>query len=93
MSRADKTWQVYLGGSHVGTLVPTGVDGGWVMAEFQPAAAWGNFAPWFQQAAGGSEDAFNQILQMGFSMVADQDGETIDGPHLYIDGSAARFAA
>ncbi len=93
MSVLDKTWQVYLGGSHIGTLVPTGSDGGWVYADFQPGDAWGNFAPWFQQAAGGSEDAFNQLLQMGLSLVADQDGETLDSPQLAINGGSARFSA
>lgn len=91
MSALDKTWQVYLGGAHIGTLAPAGIDGEWVVADFQPGDAWGNFAPWFQQAAAGDEDSFNQILQMGLSVVADQDGETIDGPALYIDGSSARF--
>lgn len=99
MSVLGKVWHVYVGGSWVGTLTPTGTQGDWVEASFSPGDAWGNFAPWFIQAAEafGAEDEeswqspLSQLAMMGVSLVAD-DGETHANPTVITDGSSGWFA-
>jgi hypothetical protein len=98
VSILDKTWHIYLGGSHIGTLTPTGADDNWYYANFTQGDAWGNFAPWFQQAltafnAGDSakwEGIYSQLTMMGLSLHAD-DGESYANPTLHIDGGTAWF--
>lgn len=100
MALADKTWQITVGGTWIGTLTPTGADGQWVTAAFAPGDGWGNFAPWFSQAyaafSGGDEAAwqatYSQLTMMGLAITAD-DGESVANPTIHIDGSNAWFSA
>jgi hypothetical protein len=96
----DKAWQITVGGTWIGTLTPTGADGGWVTASFAPGDGWGNFAPWFAQgyaafAAGdeaGWKNVYSQLTTMGVAITAD-DGETHANPTIHIDGSNAWLSA
>lgn len=98
MSIQDKTWHLYVGDSWLGTLTPTGADSDWHYAAFTPGDAWGNFKPWFIQAADAhkaGDDAawnnvFSQLTVMGLALVAD-DGERYDNPTVVVDGSNAWF--
>ena len=98
MSILDKTWHVYVGGSYIGTLTPTGSDDHWYYADFTQGDAWGNFAPWFKQAvdafnAGDNakwEGVYSQLTAMGLTLSSD-DGEAYDAPTLHIDGGSAWF--
>lgn len=98
MSITDKVWHIYVGSSHIGTLMPTGADENWYYASFAQGEAWGNFAPWFKQALdahqSGDQDAwesiYSQLTMMGLTMTAD-DGESYTSPTLHIDGGNAWF--
>ena len=100
MALTDKTWQITVGGTWIGTLTPTGSDGQWVTATFSPGDGWGNFAPWFAQAyaafSGGDEAAwqttYSQLTMMGLAITAD-DGESLSSPTIHIDGANAWIAA
>lgn len=92
----DKTWHLYIGQSWLGTLTPNGSDDNWYYADFTEGDAWGNFAPWFKQAAeaqksgGDWEAVYQQLYMMGLSLVAD-DGESFENPAVFVDGSSAWF--
>lgn len=95
----DKVWQIYVGGSYLGRLHPTDADNVWTYAHFEAGDAWGNFAPWFQNAVAAhmnGDDAewselYQQIEAMGLLLEA-EDGESIDQITLHIDGENAWFA-
>lgn len=94
-------WRLYVGSSLIGTLIPTGVDGEWVHAEFSAGDVWGNFAPWFRKAAeayhAGDNPAWNelhaQLYMMGMTLTRDDGGETIRNPTVIVDGPDAWFIA
>ncbi len=97
MGISDKTWHLHVGGSWVGTLTPTGSDDTWYYASFSQGDAWGNFAPWFEQAAkaqqagdAGWQTTYDQLIAMGVTISAD-DGETYQNPTVLIDGGSAWF--
>lgn len=95
----DKDWHLYLGGSYLGTLQPTEADDHWTYAQFAAGDAWGNFAPWFQnavQAHLNGDDAtwaevYGQIQAMGIYIEA-EDGEAFNDLTVHIDGHSAWFA-
>ncbi len=98
MAVLDKVWQVYVGEAWIGTLSPTGSDSEWYYADFAQGDDWGNFAPWFDQAAAafkaGDDSAWQnwhgQLTAMGLTITAD-DGESVHNPTLTINGSNAWF--
>ena len=98
MDILGKEWQVFVGQSWIGTLTPTGADDDWYYADFTAGDAWGNFAPWFQQAIDAFEaeddvaweSIYSQLVAMGITMRAD-DGETYTSFTLYVDGDSAWF--
>ena len=98
MSITDKTWHVYVGESWIGSLTPSGADDDWYYADFSQGDAWGNFAPWFQQAVeahkAGDEatwqNVYSQLTAMGLTIRAD-DGESYNNPTIHIDGGNAWF--
>jgi hypothetical protein len=99
LSVLDTVWHLYVGSSWIGSLAPTGVDGEWVHAEFNEGDAWGNFAPWFQQAAeaynagddDGWDDIYGQLYMMGMTLAPDDGGEVIPNPTVIVDGPDAWF--
>ena len=99
MALTEKNWHIYVGGSLIGTLTPTGSDGQWVTASFAPGDGWGNFAPWFAQAYAafqsgddaGWQNVYSQLATMKLSIAAD-DGETHPNPTIHIDGTNAWIA-
>jgi hypothetical protein len=95
----DKTWHLYVSGTWLGTLTPSGTDGGWCIASFSPGDGWGNFAPWFEKAyqafqAGddaGWQAVYQQLTLMKLSISAD-DGESHANPTVHISGGNAWFS-
>ncbi len=94
----DKNWHIYIGNSYIGTLTPTGADDQWYQATFTAGDAWGNFAPWFNQAfaahqsgdQAGWQNVYQQLTLMGLTITAD-DGESYSNPTILIDGGSAWF--
>lgn len=98
MAIVHKVWHLYVGGSWIGTLTPTGEDANWVYAEFRQGDAWGNFAPWFRKAYDAHrigndaawEDVYTQLISMDLVITSD-DGERYESPTIHIDGRQAWF--